>query len=857
MSKLPEKPGLEKNSFILHYRILDKIGEGGGGIVYKAQDTHLDRTVVVKLLKDTLANQPHGKERFLREARLASALDHPNIATIYNIHEYGESYFIVMQFVLGTPLNQILQKKRPELTTSLSIAIQISDALVHAHQKGIIHRDIKPSNIMITAEGQCKILDFGLAKQSAPVESPDSQSAAKQDPDIQETSKENEDVKITHQGTLIGTPLYLSPEMARGESVNEQTDIFSLGIILYQMLTQRLPFGGSNRVEVLHAVTTYSPPPASTFNNKVSPRLDEIIRKALAKKREDRYASMKDFLVDLEEVARDQFHGSGVTPDELPHDFRLSLFKGKAKIPEGNLATKLLGKIFKWSDPDEIHKMGPEESLVALQERRIRSTAVLPFLAVGDDDGTFGLALGDRLSVELSKLGDLAVSPFHSASVLTKEERDPVAIGHELRVQSFLTGTWVKTGSTIRITPQLVRTDRGEIIWSDLFDFKGDSLVEIIDRAAETIGARLKPVFQNQRLRKVREKETENHEAFEAALRGKHMQIKTSFISFNKNDLDLGVRFYREALRLDPEYAKAWGDLGVCYLNYIQRGMGNQTHLDQAEACFDKALKLDASLLEPKIFRVHILLAQGRKELAREQCRLLHRELGNEARLHSVAASLYRWDGLYDSALRQYNLRDQASPVSMAEGYRNRGHIFTYQNKYDLALEEYKKGLEMESHHIGLKAFMAHTLYCKGEIKVAHDLLTEIVAANEHLLIPRLFLAMCLVRLGEPRPARRLIDGEVQAFAKANGEAAYWLGSIYATLLEKDEALKWLKRAVAMGYENYPWFVVDFNLLSLREEEDFLSLLKDLHRKWESLKEEVKDSSMHASEETELKLIHQ
>ncbi|MBL8992259.1 MAG: protein kinase, partial [Spirochaetia bacterium] len=586
MSKLPEKPGLEKNSFILHYRILDKIGEGGGGIVYKAQDTHLDRTVVVKLLKDTLANQPRGKERFLREARLASALDHPNIATIYNIHEYGDSYFIVMQFVLGTPLNQILQKKRPELTTSLSIAIQISDALVHAHQKGIIHRDIKPSNIMITAEGQCKILDFGLAKQSVPVDAApkpaeaakDAGAAAADEGQVKEP--ENEDVKITHQGTLIGTPLYLSPEMARGESVNEQTDIFSLGIILYQMLTQRLPFGGSNRVEVLHAVTTYSPPPASTFNSKVPPRLDEIIRKALAKKREDRYAQMKDFLLDLEEVARDQFHETGVSPDELPHEFKLSLFKGKAKIPEGNLATKLLGKIFNWSDPDEIQKLGPEESIAALQERRIRSAAVLPFLAVGDDDGTFGLALGDRLSVELSKLGDLAVSPFHSASVLTKEERDPIAIGHELRVQSFLTGTWVKTGSTIRITPQLVRTDRGEIIWSDLFDFKGESLVEIVDRAAETIGARLKSVFQNQRLRKVREKETENHEAFEAALRGKHMQIKTSFISFNKADLDLGVRFYREALRLDPEYAKAWGDLGVCYLNYIQRGMGNQTHLD-------------------------------------------------------------------------------------------------------------------------------------------------------------------------------------------------------------------------------------------------------------------------------------
>lgn len=811
---------LDANQTLLHYRIIDLLGEGGAGVVYKARDTRLDRVVVVKILKKSLASQEGGRERFLREARLASALDHPNIAGIYNIHEWNGTDFIVMQYVEGVPLNRILAERKMDLPTALSIAIQVTDALAHAHARGIVHRDMKPSNILLTESGQVKILDFGLAKRS--------------------DREGTESVDLTRHGQLIGTPLFISPELARGETGDHRSDVFSTGIVLYQLITGKLPFTGANRVEVLHAVTNQEPVRPSLINRKLPPRFDAVTLKALSKRCEDRYQDMKDFQGDLEDLGRDLFQGSGDAPALAPGG-KIKFFQRSDARREG-LIGRLMEKVFRWSDAGETRAApllpDPTRGL-----RRFASVAVLPFSGVGADSqgADFGTLLSDRISAELGRQGSLAVTPWVMVSAAMQENGDPLVAGHRLGTQTVLTGTFFRTPAGLRLSPQLLRVETGETLWSDSMDLAGAEVFALADQAA----ARMARVLREMHLGKARSRdETENAEAYECSRRGKYLQLRVNTFAGRRGDLDLAVGLYERAVALDPAYAKAWGELGVCHLSYVLRSYGDETRADQAELHFDKALKLDGELFEPALFRIPLLLRSGRKETARAQWRLLSREFSLDPRLLGMSVMLGRYDGLYEPAVRATHLRDRVWPLAAAEGHLDRGRLLLCQNNARGALEELGKGLAIEPGHGELRAFHALALYAKGDIQQAADLLARLAREDGEALLPRIFLAMCAVRLGNHRQAFSLIDRRMHGFGRVCGEAAYWIGGLYATLLEKPEALTWLHRAVAMGYENYPWFAVDFNLLSLREESGFVSLLAELRQKWTTVRERGLDETL-------------
>lgn len=799
------------NTPVLHYRIIDRLGEGGAAIVYKARDTRLDRVVVLKMLKKSLARQDGGKERFLREARLASALDHPNIAGIYNIHDEGGLTFIVMQYVEGVPLNQVLSDSRMELTTALSIAIQVVDGLCHAHARGIIHRDMKPSNVLITSTGQAKILDFGLAKRG--------------------DREGTESALITKHGQLIGTPLFISPELAQGEEADARTDIFSTGILLYQLLTGKLPFVGANRIEVLHAVTQIEPTPPTLINRRLPPRLDAVVARALAKRREDRYPEMRAFLEDLEEVARDRFESQGAAPvGSNP----LRFFRRGDPQKEGYLG-RLMAKVFRFSEDGGLRKAPVVNLPVA--RRRYPSVAVLPFAGVGADASvnSFGDTLRDRLASELGRGGTLSVTPWVAVAAALGGHGDPVVVGHELKVSTVLTGTYFRTAEGLRLTPQLIRVETGETLWSEVFDLAGSDTLALSDRAAPRVAA----VLLGTLLGKPgsRHDETENAEAYELSRRAKYLQLRRLGLPGRRGDLERAVSLYKEALHLDPDYAKAQGELGVTYLAFIQGGMGDETHADLAEHAFDRALKLRPELLEPTLYRIPLLLRQGRKETCWAQWRSLAPTWGADPRFLDMSILLYRYEGRYEAAVSATHMRDRVWPLAAPEGYLDRGRILLCQNNARAALVELSKGLDLEPEHQELRAFHALAAYTKGDIQEAHDALARLCKADPEALLPRLFQAMCAVRLGQHKQAFQLLDRRLLALGRVRGEVAYFIGGLYAALLEKPEAMIWLERAVAMGYENYPWFVVDFNLIALREEPGFTRLLEELRQRWEKQKD--------------------
>ncbi len=455
-----------------HYKLLEELGHGGMGTVYKARDLTLDRIVVVKILLPDLMADAEARRRFWREARLASALDHPNICTIYGIEEADGYSFIVMQWVEGRTLKQLISGRPLRLESVLSIALQVADAIATAHARGIIHRDIKSANVMVTPRGQAKVLDFGLAKL---VEKP---------PPV-ETGHLTE---LTQGGATLGTPSYMSPEQARGERVDHRSDIFSFGVVLYEMATGRLPFKGKSRVETMHAVIHERPRPVRDLNPRLPPRLAAIIERAIQKNPDDRYPSMADLLADLKQVAVEvglmARVPDGVTAPYISADpatrFR-TVIRRLAHV--GGYFGRL------WRRGDALSGQTPASTgrEFSLIEGPRRTLAILPFRNLGDhpEDEIYGRSLAENLTTELAKFKTVTVRP---ASMLGGERpRDPRRIGRELQVDAVLTGAFLRSGERLRVTTQLLDARSGDILWSEKIDSRVEDILTLQDHISQRV----------------------------------------------------------------------------------------------------------------------------------------------------------------------------------------------------------------------------------------------------------------------------------------------------------------------------------------------------------------------------------
>ena len=457
---------------ISHYRLEDELGRGGMGTVYKAYDTSLDRTVVLKLLSPDLMTEDESRKRFLREARLASALDHPNISTIFEIAEADQRYFIVMQYVPGKTLKRVIGSKPVKLESVLSIGLQIADALVAAHAKGIVHRDIKSSNVMITPRGHAKVLDFGLAKLMA------------------EKGRASED--LTRQGAPLGTPSYMSPEQARGERSDHRTDIYSFGIVLYEMATGGLPFKGQSQIEIMHALIHGTYKTASELNERLPAEFSAMIDHAMARKPGDRYQSMQRLLEELQHIALAFRIGGQGVPDGITVPF-VSPKRHTAFGSIGRLVHHLFSRESASDSqpsqprtPDSRETVAPETSLSSGPKKTL---AVLPFRNLsGDRQADFyGMSLADSLITQLARSASVVVVPSSSVARYQDQSIDPAQVRSELGVDVVLMGNFLKAGGRFRVTAQLIDAVKGGILWSEKIDAGAEDVLEIQDRISQHI----------------------------------------------------------------------------------------------------------------------------------------------------------------------------------------------------------------------------------------------------------------------------------------------------------------------------------------------------------------------------------
>ncbi len=802
-----------------NYKITHKIGAGGQGTVYKATDTRLGRSVVVKVLPAELTAKEANLKRFDREARLASALDHPNICTIFDLGEADGLHYIAMQYVEGRNVRQLVNGRPLELESALRIGIQVADALAAAHARGIIHRDIKSGNVMVTSAGQAKVLDFGLAKLLDEEEAKAS--------GIHRT-------ELTEVGVPYGTATYAAPEQARGDATDSRADIFSTGVLLYEMLTGTWPFRGKTTVDVRHAVIYDQPKPLAETRPGATPaRLQQILDKAMAKNPRDRYQKIVELRDELKQVLQEvssgaQFEVTAAPARHLPSSSPVSrAMRWLKRMKGGELHT---------SAPQFTSKPtvteSPDASFTTVTDRERKSLAVLPFKNLSNNPASsfYEFALADAVITELARIRSLVVRPSSVMSKYQGQSVDPADVGRELNVDAVLSAGFIHAGERFRVNAQLLDVRTGEIIWSDRVDASADDVIAVQDEITQRIVDGLRIELSPDEQAGLAQPKTVNAEAYDEFLRGRDRFARFIFRTVAVEDCDAAIAHFARAIELDPEFALAYDGLGACHVNRVFRGLGGVEDFEKAETAFNKALSIDPDIIEARMLMVFVMLWRGQKQQAREEVARVRHQSPNEAVVYFVKATLHRLDGEYDRALRSYDRLVHLDPAAFVVVSFNRALIFLYQSKFDEAQVELDRAASIEPNNPLLRSVRALVMYYAGRATDAEQVFREVIQTNPGLNSVRPFLAMALSRQGKREEALAQLTDAVKRNGEVDPDIAYSVGSVFALNGNSDEAFAWLEKSVALGNENKPWFEADENLASLRNSERFAGLLKNIAR---------------------------
>ncbi len=807
-----------KRREIEHYEIQKKLGSGGSGVVYLANDTLLMRPVVLKILKRGALSLEQMRTTVLREARLASAIEHPNVCAIYEVGESSDEAYIVMQYVPGRSLDRLIAQGPASVQLVLSVGIQIADGLSAAHEIGIYHRDLKPANVMLTDGGLVKILDFGLARRKTPDE-------AEFDP-AQPTRRKQGAVATTYTARG-GTLAYMAPEQFVTGQSSVQSDLFAFGVILYELLSGRHPFvrPDGEELQSVRAIQFADPPPLSNCCPEVPEELGSVIDRCLKKNPADRYASAAEVREALKMIMRTKQVETGMMSLDMP-----------SNVPPAEREKRTTGMLSMLAERFR-------ESADA--QAKENSILVMPFRNFGRPGGTgpaeespmYGFALADAIAARLARMPSLVVRPSSALMQLplSVQQMDPLALGQRLRARYVLAGNFLRSEDGFDLNWQLldvagqsVRTGGAIRVASfDLIAVQTEISNEVF-ATLQGMGQKLNGAGSERAMRVPRLGEQVSEEYLQARA------LLSSFLARagSRGDLDRALERFERVVERDSQFSAAWSGLGIAHLQYVRNGFGGQMHLLSARRAFDKALDLDSGSIEANLYRVYMMLSRGEKESARHGIEQLLRTSGNDWNVHAVAGITLRLDGMYEDALQQFNRSLQLNPSNAPAIYNHRARVYQYQNQLELAEEELQKGLTLEPKHSLLRTSMAYQHMRKGELETAIALLETVIREDDSMRIAFPTLALCYVQVGQRERAESLIEEDTLSAAEADSEMAYRLATYFAVEGDESEALHWLRRAIYLGNENYPWFSKNPAWHRLFKHIDFERILEDLRKNY-------------------------
>jgi len=784
--------------FAQRYEILEELGKGGMGEVYRVKDQTLEEEMALKIIKPEIAAHQGIIARFKNELKIARKIAHKHVCKMYDLNQENETPYITMEYVKGEDLKNLIRVKgRLTQEEAVTIAEQVCEGLTGAHELGVIHRDLKPQNIMIDEKGNAKIMDFGIARSI-------------------------EAQGVTHSGVMIGTPDYMSPEQAEGEEADERSDIYALGVILYEMVTGSVPFKGDTAFSVALKHKSALPSEPKKLNPGISDDFSRLILICMEKERERRYQTAAALLDDLRNIQEGLPLGTKIRPRRKT--YAVAWIRKKLFISALVVALAVIVAVVwhPWSPEKGGDKLPADQYLSAIQK-----LAILPFANIKSDPQAdyLGFALADQIIGALAYSNNVLVRPSSAVRPYQDQEVDVMTVGENLKVDFVVMGHYLKEGDVIRLNIELVNVNSNEMIWREPIEIRYENVFELQDIVTKKVIAGLQTQFLQDDQRRIQTDVPQDPLAYEYYLRS------ISYPLTNDGD-NLAIEMLKKSIELDPEYAPAYCQLGIRTKRLAQYGLLDPEEIQKAEKYCLKALSLNEELLSALGNLAIFYTDTGRTEEAVGLIRRMLEINPNNADAHFSLGYIYRYAGMNNESVREMEKAINLDPKN--PGFRSIINTYTFAGKYEKALAAAKNYKESAF----ILGFAGYTLFQQGNQKQAVECFDRVIDMEPDGLVALWITGIKSFIEGNNEEGLTAAR-KFEQFNIADAEAWYHFAENYALLGDKDGCVRTLQRAVDGGFFNYPFMLTDSFLDSVRDNPEFQRILEMAKAKHEAFKKRL------------------